>query len=56
MELQNGQRLEEFQEHDRKSLDFLEWTVRNIGVNDSASEDSEEYEGEPGRESICCLS
>ena len=35
-----------FKEHDRKRLDCLEQTLsRNMGVNDSASEDSEECEG-----------
>lgn len=44
-----------FEDHNRKSLDFLEETVsRNMDIKDSSSEGSEGSE-EHGRENLCCL-
>lgn len=50
-----GRAWKNFEEHDRKSLDFLEYTLsRNIDIKDSANESSEGSE-EHGRENLCCL-
>lgn len=50
MGIRKGQRLENVDDHDRKSLDCLKQTVgRNVGSDDSAKEDSGErgeYSGE----------
>lgn len=45
LELGSGQRLKEFEEHDRKGPDYLGWTSRHMDVSDSASEGSEGSEG-----------
>lgn len=48
----SGQRLEKFEKHDRKSLDFFEQVVsRNLDVNSCAGEGSELRE-EYGREKL----
>ena len=54
-ELGNGQRLENVEDHHRKSLDCLQLTVgRNVDINDSASKDSDER-GEHSGENLCFL-
>lgn len=50
-----GRSWKNFEDHDRKSLDFLKQTVsRNIDIKDSASEGSEGSE-EHGRENLYCF-
>ena len=50
LELGNGQRLENFEEHDRKSLDCLEQAVgRNMDVKDAAGDDLEGNEAHIAR-------